>query len=301
MQLQARLRRFRRQYPYYLMLIPGVAAVILFHYAPLFGVVIAFEDFNANDLFASPWVGLGVFKFVFALPGFVRTIWNTLYMAVLKIVGNLIFPIIIALLLNEIVSKRFMKTLQTITYLPHFMSWIILSGVMIDFCSKEGFLNRIIMALGGNNIYFLGNKTWFPITMVISDVWKEFGYGTIVYLAALTGIDPNLYEAAAVDGAKRWKQTLYITIPGISSTIVLMATLKLGNILDAGFEQIFNMYGPIVYETGDIIDTFVYRLGIEQAQYSASTAVGLFKSVIAFSMIVLAHRLADRYANYRIF
>ena len=301
MQLSVQMRHLRREYPYYLMLIPGVAAILIFHYLPLYGIVIAFEDFDAKDLFFSRWVGLENFDYIFQLPGFTRTIWNTLYMAVLKIAGNLIVPVIVALLLNEVENKRFMKTIQTITYLPHFMSWIILSGVLMDFCSKEGILNRVIIALGGKNIYFLGDKTWFPITMVVSDVWKEFGYGTIVYLAALTGIDPNLYEAAAVDGAMRWKQTIYITLPGIAPTIILMCTLKLGNILDAGFEQVFNLYSPIVYETGDIIDTYVYRLGMEQAQYSASTAVGLFKSAIAFVLVVLANKMANDLANYQIF
>lgn len=296
-----RVGRFRRQLPYFLMLIPGILAMLIFHYAPLLGVVIAFEDFNPRDVFFSEWVGLDNFRFVFRLPGFSRTIWNTLYMAVLKIIGNIIVPVVVALLLNEVRNKRFKKTLQTITYLPHFMSWIILSGVLLDLCSKEGIINRLIMSLGGDSIYFLGDKTWFPITMVVSDIWKEFGYGTIVYLAALTGIDPALYEAAAVDGAQRWKQTRYITLPGIASTIVLMATLKLGNILDAGFEQVFNLYSPIVYETGDIIDTFVYRLGIQQKQYSASAAVGLFKSVIALVLVVTANKMANKFANYQIF
>lgn len=268
---------------------------------PLLGVVIAFEDFNPRDVFFSEWIGFGNFRYVFELPGFTRTIWNTLYMAVLKIVGNIIVPVTVALELNELKSKRFMKTIQTITYLPHFLSWIILSGVLIDICSGEGIINTVITALGGKSLYFMGDKNWFPITMVISDIWKEFGYGTIVYLAALTGIDPALYEAASVDGAKRWKQMLYVTLPGIASTIVLMATLKLGNILDAGFEQVFNLYSPIVYETGDIIDTFVYRLGIEQTQYSAGTAVGLFKSAIALVLVITANKMAYKFANYKIF
>jgi len=297
-----KLAKFKRQLPYYLMLLPGIVLTIIFHYIPLAGIVIAFEKFNPRDIFFSPWVGWDNFEYVFKLPGFVRSIWNTLYMAVLKIIGNIIVPVVIALLLNEVRNPSYKRTIQTITYLPHFLSWVILGGVVLDFFSSEGgIVNKVIEALGGTPIYFLGNKNWFPIVMVITDIWKEFGYGTIIYLAALTAIDPTLYEAAEIDGANRFKQTLYVTLPGIASTIVLMSTLKLGSVLDAGFEQVFNLYSPIVYETGDIINTFVYRLGIEQAQYSPAAAVGLFKSVVAFVLVVVANKLANKFANYRIF
>ncbi|MGL6175246.1 MAG: ABC transporter permease [Cellulosilyticaceae bacterium] len=211
-------------------------------------------------------------------------------------------PLIVALLLNEVSSSGFKRSVQTIIYLPHFLSWVILSTIFIDLLSPStGAINQILGVFGVEPIYFLGDQKWFPITMVITDVWKGFGYGTIVYLAALTGIDPTLYESALIDGANRWKQTWHITLPGIRSMIVLMMILQLGNVLNAGFDQIYNMMSPIVYKTGDIIDTLVYRMGLIDAQYSLATAVGLFKSVISLVLIMTSYKLADKYAGYKIF
>lgn len=293
--------KLKRQLPLHLMLLPGILFTFLFAYIPLYGIIIAFEDYNPLMGFASPWVGMKHFEYVFKLPGFINTIRNTLFIAVFKMIGGIIVPVTFALLLNEVTNKKFKRGLQTLIYLPNFLSWVIVAGLLIDILSGDGIVNTILGFMGIEPIFFLGDKTWFPIIMIISDIWKGFGFGTVVYLAALTGIDPTLYEAAEVDGAKRWKQTLYITMPGIAPTIILMSVLSLGNVLNAGFDQIYNLYSPLVYETGDIIDTFVYRLGIEQAQYSPAAAVGIFKSGVSFILIVLAYYLADKLADYHIF
>ncbi len=293
--------KFKQQFPFHLLLLPAIVYVIIFHYIPLYGVVIAFQKYSPNTLFHSPWVGLDNFRYIFKLPGFGRTILNTLYIAILKIIGNLSIPILFSLMLNEVRSKWFKKIAQTFVYLPHFISWVIMAGIIQDIFDRSGVANQLIMALGGESINFLGDTKWFPLTIVFTDVWKNFGFNTIVYLAALTGIDPTLYEAASIDGAGRWKQTLHVTLPGIMPIVILKMTLSLGDILHAGFEQVFNLYSPIVYQTGDILDTFVYRLGMEQAQYSASTAVGLFKSLISLALIGISYYLADKKAGYSIF
>jgi len=201
------------------------------------------------------------------------------------------------------VRKEFMKrTIQTLVYLPHFLSWIIMGGILIDILSPtSGIVNQFLHWFGIKPIYFLGDNNWFRYVLVASDTWKEFGFNTIVYLAALTGINPSLYEAAIVDGAGRWKQTLYVTIPGMAPIMILLLTLSLGNVLNAGFDQVFNLYSPQVYETGDIIDTFVYRIGLVDAQYGVATAVGLFKSFVSMIFISLSYYIAYRFANYRIF
>ena len=282
------------------MLMPGVILVFIFCYIPLYGLVIAFQDYNPALGFHSKWVGLDNFKFVFSQPNFIRTIWNTLYMSILKIAGGIIVPVIFALLLNEVANEKMKRVFQTLIYLPHFLSWVILAGVLGDILASDGIVNRMLNKVGIESIGFLSTAAVFPWTMVISDVWKGFGYGTIIYLAALTGIDPSLYEAAAIDGAKRWKQTRYITLPLLVPTIILMLVLSLGNVMSAGFDQIYNMYSPVVYATGDIIDTYVYRLGIESAQYSLGTAVGMFKSLVSAILVALSYVLADKLAGYRI-
>ena len=192
--------------------------------------------------------------------------------------------------------------IQTTIYLPHFLSWVVLGGILIDMLSpSDGLVNKFIKLTGGDPVFFLGDNHWFRFTLIFSETWKEFGYGTIVYLAAITGIDPNLYEAAQIDGANRWKQTLHVTLPGMRMVIVLLMVLSLGNLLNAGFDQVFNLYSPTVYESGDIIDTFVYRIGMLDAQFGVATAVGLFKSVISFVFVSVAYFCAYRFADYRIF
>jgi ABC-type polysaccharide transport system, permease component len=295
------LKKVKRQYQYHLMMIPGIVLVFIFSYIPLYGLVIAFQNFNPAMGFNSPWVGLDNFKFLFSQPNFVRTIWNTIYISIFKIIGGIVVPVIFALLINEVSSKAVKRSFQTLVYLPNFLSWVILAGVFIDLLANDGLINNVIVFLGGHSINFLGDPKVFPWTLIVSDVWKGFGFGTVIYLAALTGIDPGLYEAAMVDGAKRWKQTIYITIPLLVPTIILMTVLSLGNVMNAGFDQIFNMYSPVVYRSGDIIDTYVYRLGIQQAQYSVGTAIGLFKSLVSSILVFLSYYLSDRLAGYRIF
>lgn len=295
------LNKLWRQRAFHLMLIPGVVLVFIFSDLPFYGLIISFQDYNPGLGFNSPWVGMENFHHVFQQPNFIRTIWNTLYMSIFKIIGGIVVPVIFALLLNEVAHTFIKRTFQTLVYLPNFLSWVIMAGIMIDILSSEGIVNSFLGLFGVGPISFLGSPSIFPWTMIVTDIWKGFGFGTVVYLAALTSIDPGLYEAAVMDGARRWKQTLYITLPLLAPTIVLMSVLSLSNVLNAGFDQIFNLYSPAVYESGDIIDTYVYRLGIQQAQYSVGTAVGLFKSVVSCVMVALSYFLADRVAGYRIF
>lgn len=287
----------------HLMMLPSVIVTLIFCYVPLLGSVMAFQNFKpSKGFFRSEWVGWENFTFVAHLPGIDRVMINTVVIAFCKMVLNIIVPLTFALLLNEVKKQGLKRGIQTLVYLPNFMSWVILSGIFIDILSpSDGLVNKIITAFGFEPIYFLGDKFWFPVTMVITDVWKNFGFGSIIYLAALTNVDPNLYEAAAIDGASRFKQTIHVTLPGIAPIIVLMTVLSMGNILNAGFDQIFNLISPSVYETGDVLDYFVYRLGMEQQQYSAAAAVGLFRSVVSFIFVSASYFLADKLANYRIF
>jgi putative aldouronate transport system permease protein len=284
-----------------MLILPCVVVVFIFHYIPLYGLVIAVQRYNVAMGFSSPWVGLANFRQIFSQQQFTRTIWNTLFIAGGKIVGGIIVPVIFALLLNEIRSVHVKRVFQTLVYLPYFLSWVIMAGDFIDILSLDGLVNRAMMMVGLQPVHFLGDPKLFPWVMIFTDIWKGFGFGTVVYLAALTGIDPGLYEAALVDGAGRWMQTVFITIPLLLPTVVLMTVLSLGNVLNAGFDQIYNLYSPIVYAKGDIIDTFVYRLGIQQAQYSVGTAVGLFKSAVSAVLIGLSQFLADKLAGYRVF
>ncbi len=293
----------KQEWPLHLMLLLPVTLVIIFNYLPMGGIIIAFKNFDPfKGIFGSPWVGLDNFRYIMSLPSTPQILYNTIFIAIWKIVLNLVVPIAVALLLNELRNKVFIRSVQTIIYLPHFISWVILAGVFIDILSpSSGIVNEILGFFGLDSVFFLGDRSWFPKTMIITDVWKSFGYGTIVYLAALTGINQDLYEAAKIDGANRWKQTWHVTLPGMIPIIVLMTTLSLGNVLNAGFDQIYNLLSPNVYETGDIIDTFVYRMGMIEQQYSISTAVSTFKSLVSFVLISVSYFLASKFANYRIF
>ncbi len=294
--------RFRRELPLVVMLLPALVFVIVYRYGPMLGVVMAFQKFSpAKGFFRSQWVGLENFRNLFTMPDIGQIIFNTVFISFSKMTLGIVVPVVFALLLNELSSTALKRTYQTLVYLPHFLSWVILAGIFADLLSKDGIINTTLMSLGFERVGFLSDQKVFPWTMIISDVWKGFGFGSIIYLAALTGIDQNLYEAAAIDGANRWQQMLHVTLPGIVSTIVLMTVLSLANILNGGFDQIYNLYRPAVYRTGDILDTFVYRLGIDNAQFSLSTAAGLFKSVISSVLIITSYRLADRFAGYQIF
>jgi len=296
-------RKFLAQLPLYVMLAPAVVLVLVYAYAPMVGIVMAFQRvMPGRGIFGSPWVGLDNFRFVFEMPTIFQVVWNTLFIAGMKAIAGIIVPVTVALMLNNVTSRSFKRTIQTVIYLPHFLSWIIMAGILVDILSpSEGIINHALGLVGIGPIFFLGDDQVFPWTMIFTDVWKSFGFGTIVYLAALTEIDPTLYEAAVVDGATRGQQTWYITLPGISGTIIMLSTLSLGNILNAGFDQIFNLYSPLVYRTGDIIDTLVYRTGILNNQYGVATAVGLLKSVVSLLLIGIAYKLAAKWADYRIF
>lgn len=286
----------------HLMILPGMIILAIFVFAPLVGSMMAFENYvPAKGLLGSKWVGLENFKFIFSLPDSRQVFLNTLIIAFAKLVLNIIVPVTFAVLLNEIRAKFFKKTFQTIVYLPHFLSWVVLATVITNMFSLEGPFNVVIQAVGGSPIQFLADNHWFRKVIVGTDVWKEFGYNSVVYLAALTSIDPGLYEAASIDGANRWKQTIHITLPALMPTMVLMTALNLGNILNAGFDQIFNLYNPIVYETADIIDTYVYRIGMVERQYSIGAAVGLLKSVISFILILSANKCAKKATGSGIF
>lgn len=289
--------------PLHLMLLPALILVFIYHYIPMAGIIMSFQDYvPVKGIRGSEWVGWDNFSYVFSLPDTIEVFWNTLFIATMKIIAGTIVPISVALLLNELGNRIFKRSIQTLIYIPHFLSWIILGGILLDLLSpSEGMVNRVLMWIGLEPIFFLGDNNWFPFTLVISNEWKEFGFSTIVYLAALTGINPALYEAAVMDGAGHWKRMWHITLPGMLPIIILMATLSLGQILNAGFEQVFVLYSPQVYESGDIIDTMVYRMGLVSAQYSFATAVGLFKSVISLLLISISYWMAYRYANYRIF
>lgn len=294
---------FRNTWPLHVLLVPGVILALIFQYGPMAGIVMAFQDFKPwLGFFESEWVGLEHFRAMFEFDYARQVIWNTLIISVMKLITGIVVPITIALLLNEIYRMKFKRTIQTVIYLPYFLSWVILGGILIDILSPEGGLvNNVLGLFGMDPIFFLGSNEWFRSTVILTDVWKETGFNTIVFLAAITAVNPNLYEAAAIDGANRWKQTLYVTLPAMLPIIIVVGTISLGNILNAGFDQIFNLYNPLVYETGDIIDTYVYRVGLIDGNFSYGAAVGLFKSFISLILIVIGYRLAYKYANYRIF
>ncbi len=297
------MKTLKKTWPFHVMLLPSMIFLLLFSYLPMGGIVMAFQNFKPWLGFTgSEWVGLDNFRILFERQDSVQVIWNTLIIAVLKLIFNLLVPFIFAILLNEIRRVKLQRTIQTLVYLPHFLSWVILGGILIDLLATDGFVNRILSSVFGvQPIFFLGDNDWFRFTVIVSDVWKEFGYNTIIFLAALAGINPALYEAAEMDGANRWKQTFHITIPGILPIAAVVGTLALGNVLNAGFDQIFNLYNPLVYQKGDIIDTFVYRTAILNGEMGFGTAIGLFKSVISMVLILLAYRAAAKWANYRIF
>lgn len=287
---------------YHMMLIPGMIFLFLFCILPMFGIVIAFEDFKpAKGVFGSSWAGLKWFEYMFKLPDTKEIFFNTLIIAVAKIVLNLIVPMVFAIMLSEVPGKHFRKFVQTVTYMPHFLSWVILAGILTNFLSLEGIVNSVVELFGGDPVQFLASNEWFRTVLVVSDTWKGFGYSSIVYLAAIMNIDQQLYEAAAIDGAGRLKRILHVTLPGMLPIIMLMLTLSLGSVLSANFDQVFNLYSPVVYKTGDIIDTWVYRAGLQGYQYSLATAVGLLKSVVSTILIVVSYKLADKFAGYRIF
>lgn len=282
----------------YLLLLPGLVFLIIFRYIPIFGNVIAFMDYNPYDASQNVWVGLKHFQDLLTRPQFLQVFGNTLYISILKMVCGFPIPIILALMMNEMKNLKFKKVAQTLLYLPNFISWVVLAGLIMNMLDPDtGVVTGIINSIAGENVQVLTDTRYFVPMLIVTDIYKGAGWGTIIYFAALSGIDPQLYEAAEIDGARKWKQLLHITLPSITPTIVVMLILSCNNIVNAGFDQIFMLYTALVYSVADIIDTYVYRIGIQNADYSFSTAAGLFKSVIAFVMILIVNTVAKKTGN----
>ncbi|MDW7656435.1 MAG: ABC transporter permease subunit [Bacillota bacterium] len=296
------VRRLKMDYPLYLMLLLPVVIMFIYHYIPMFGVLIAFKKYlPAKGFIESKWIGLDNFSVLFTMPGFFRALRNTLTISIWKIIMGIIIPVSFTILLNEISKQSVKKGVQTLIYLPHFISWVLLAGIFMKLLGGSGIVNKGLELLGISPIIFLGDPNWFRFTVILTHIWKEFGYGTIVYLAAVSTVDPNLYEAATIDGAGHWKQMIHVTLPTIVPIIMLMTVLSVGNILNAGFDQIFNMYNTTVYETGDIIDTLVYRMAFDSGNFGLSTAAGLFKSGIGAVLVIASHEIAYKTSGYRVF
>ncbi len=279
------------------MLIPCVLFFLIFHYTPMYGITIAFKDYRALDgILGSKWVGFEHFQNLFSGVEFPRVLWNTLFLSICRLIVGFPAPIILALLLNEVRSSKYKKLVQTTTYLPYFFSWVVLGGILRMLLAYKGPVNGIIEGLGGTAIGFLSDDFWYIITYLLASMWHGAGYNAVIYLAALSGIDMDLYEAAMVDGAGRWKQLLHITLPCLIPTIVTMFILGLGGILNAGFDQIYNTYNPLVYDVADILDTYVLRK-LRTLDYSLGTAAGLFKSavgaVLVFGSNWFARKISD--------
>ena len=280
----------------YILVLPVVIYFILFHYKPMFGLAIAFEsNFNPRrGVMASGFVGFQHFVTFFTGPFFVSRMWNTLRISLSRLVFGFPSPIIFALLLNELRGKIFTRTVQTVTYMPHFISMVVLCSMVREFTNSGGFINQIAMMFGYDGLSMLNKGNLFLPIYVVSGIWQSIGWDSIVYLAALTGIDMQLYEAAKIDGAGRWKQTLHVTLPGILPTIITMFIMRCGQIMSVGYEKIILLYNESTYEAADVISTYVYRIGLVQRQYSYSTAVGLFNSVINFILVILANTISRR-------
>jgi putative aldouronate transport system permease protein len=292
----------RQHWPLYAMLVPAFVLLALFSFYPLWGLSAAFVKYNPfKGLAGSEWVGLGNFRKVLTMRQAWPILRNTLGIASGKILGVELGAIVLALMLNEVRPKPYKQLVQTLTTLPHFLSWVIVGGIMTQILTSTGFVNVALGWLGIAPVRFLGDARIFLWTVIASGSWKEFGFEAVIYLAALTGINPDLYEAAAVDGAGRWARLRHVTLPGIRPTIVLLFCLSLGGVLYAGFDQLLVLQNPLVYSTGDILDTFVYRVGLKDANISIATTVGLVQSVVGFGLILLSYWLADRLADYRIF
>nr|WP_065548524.1 ABC transporter permease subunit [Enterocloster clostridioformis] len=292
----------RNSLQYHVMTLPGMIFLIIFGYLPMFGLIMAFQDFvPAKGLLGSEFVGLKHFIYMFTLPDIGRVIRNTLIIALGKIILGMILSIAFSILLNEIRMKFLKKTVQTIVYLPHFLSWVVLASVAMNLFNIDGSVNQIIASLGFEKINFLGSNNVFRKLLIGTDVWKEFGYNSVVYLAAITGIDAGLHEAAAIDGASWWKRVWHITIPGMLPIILLMTAMNLTSVLNAGFDQIYNLYSPIVYEVSDVLDTYIYRIGLVGRQYSFGAAVGLCRSFVALIMLVGANKITEKLTNQRIY
>jgi len=284
------------------MLIPGIIAVLIYSYGPMFGLVMAFQQYNpVKGFLGSKWIGLDNFRYIFAMPGFVQALLNTLYISALKILFGLAVPLVLALMINELVHKRFGKLLQSSMFFPYLLSWAVVAGIVLEIFSLNGPINSIVSALGGTPTKFMLSNQWFPGVLVSTEVWKNMGANLVIFGAAIIGVDPTLYEAADVDGAGKLRQVFSITLPTIAPIVILISILSIGNLLNAGLEQVLLLYNPIVYRSGDIIDTFVYRVGIFNQEYGPAAAIGLFKSVVTCLFVSISYFVAYKTVNYRIF
>ena len=280
------------------MLLPTIVYFIIFKYVPMAGLMMAFKDFKINaGIWGSPWVGFKHFEKAFASRTFLRALENTVVISGLKILVGFPMPIIFALLLNEVRNLKYKKIVQTVSYLPHFLSWVVVAGLLNQLLSpNNGAVNYILTKWMGveKALFFLGDNAYFRGTLIVSDIWKEVGWGSVLYIATIAGISPELYEAAVCDGATRFQRLLHVTLPALLPTITVMLILRVGSVMDAGFDQVFNLYNSAVYKTGDIIDTYVYREGLGDMKYSFSTAVGLFKNVIGFVLVLSTNAITKK-------
>ena len=293
------IRHVRREWQLYLMLAPTVIWFILFLYKPMYGLQIAFKDYSVfRGIVDSPWVGFEHFQTLFGNDQFIRAIWNTLIISSLSLLFGFPIPILLALMFNEILNQTFKRTAQTIVYLPHFISTVIIAGIVITaFSPSSGIVNQFLVWLGMEPIYFLTKPEWFRPIFIGSGIWQEAGFGSIVFLAAMAGVNPSLYESAVVDGASRWQMMWKITIPCILPTILIMLIIRIGNLLEVGFELIILLYQPATYATADVISTFIYRQGLIGAQYDLAAAAGLFNAVVAFILVMTANTISKHYSR----
>ncbi len=296
---QRALRLLGKYWPYYLMMLSGLVYFALLKYAPMYGVLIAFKDFKIKKgIWGSPWVGLQNFRTFFTSTYCSRLIGNTLIISFTKLVLSSFMSVFFALLLNECTKRRFKRLVQTVSYMPHFLSWVIIYGIVYLFCSESaGYINRIVRMLTGSAIPIMTSNTYFRGLLYFTELWKNTGYASIIYMSVIVGIDPGLYEAATIDGASRWQRIVHITLPAIRSTFIMLTIMNISKIMNAGFDQIYVFYSPQVYQTGDIIDTYVYRAGLEEMRYGLSTAVGLFKNVIGFTLVFTTNRIAQKWGE----
>lgn len=280
----------------YLMIIPVIVFYALFCYKPMYGIILAFKEYSPNlGIIGSKWVGLKYFQDFITSVFFTRTLRNTIVINVTNLIFGFPAPIILALLINELKNKYFARTVQTISYLPHFLSTVVVCGMILDFTRNTGVVNDIIALFGGERETLLNIPGFFVPVYIISDIWQEFGWGSIIFLAALSGVDQELYEAAKIDGANRWQQTLHISLPCIMQTIIVLLILRIGNMLNLGFEKIILLYNPAIYETSDVISSFVYRKGLQEFNFGYSTAVGLFNSIVNFVLLISANKLSKKF------
>lgn len=292
------VRHIKRFWPYYVMVTPGVIYLLVFRYIPMLGSVIAFQNFSVvKGIAGSDWTGWKNFQKLFQYQDFYKILKNTVILGALKILAVLPVPVLLSLMLNEVKNQKLKKGIQTVICIPYFLSWVIIGGLVFDLFGSGGLFNHIRNALGMKNLLVMQKESWFRPIYVFSSIWKEAGWGTVVYLAAISGMDPGIYESASIDGAGRFQKMRYITFPLLTPTVLTMFLLNIGSFLELGFEQVYNLYTPMTYAVADIFDTYVYRAGIQQGQYSFATAVGLFQSVVGLVLVVIFNHLSRKYSQ----